>query len=651
MMWNVEELSQNPIGMVKHECRILLEKSIKKLFPDYILPKHFLTVPPTPKFGNFASSLCFEVSKVVGEEPNALSVRVVNEMRRLDFKFIEKVEPLNGYVNFYIATSKLFKLLVEVVDKVGLNYGLIKTHKPEKIIVEHTSANPSGPLHAGTARNTILGDALARILKARGHHVKVHFYINDVGKQVATTVYGYKAINQPEIKEDVDRFFGFIYAAVNCVITIKSLKEKLKIVKDEFEEKKIREKLDEYVSIAAELENIDKDVFYKIWDKVNEDANPDKAIEDIVKSYELKEEETVKLIKKVVDECIKSFKKTLSRVDVFFDSWDWESSLVWSGEVKDVVEKLRNTNFTFTSNGAMVFNVKDVAEKLGVKEKLFGESLLEIPNLVLVRSDGTSLYTTRDVAYHLRKFAFADKVINVIGVDQKLAQLQLKVALLALGIDKALDNLIHYAYELVRFPEYKMSRRRGRYVTFNELIDEAVSMAYREVSQRSQQLAEEEKKKIAEVVGIGAVKYAMLSVSASKTFNFTWSKVLNFETNAGPYIQYAYTRALNILKKVNFKPEKIVSEVLTNPLEKDLTIKLASFPEVFCEAADNLKPEVITEYLNNVADSFNLFYDKLPVLKAENEYLRDTRLKLVEIVEIVLKNGLNLLGIKTPEKM
>ena len=647
----LEELSQNPMGVVKHECKTLLEKPIRKLFPDYTLPKYLLTKPPTSKFGDLASSVCFELSKIVGENPNNLSVRIVNEIRRLGFNFFNKVEALNGYVNFYIDTPKLFKLMVEIIEKVGLEYGLIKTSKPEKIIVEHTSANPSGPLHAGTARNTILGDALARILKARGHHVKVHFYVDDVGKQVATVAYGYKAINQPEIGDDADKFFGFIYAAVNCAVAIKSLKEKLKTVKDEIEERKIKEKLDEYASIAAELENINKDSFYKIWDKVNADSNPDRVIEDIVKNYELKESETVRLVRKIVEECTKSFRKTLSKVDVFFDSWDWESSLVWSGEVKNAVEKLRKTPFTFTSDGAIVFNVKLAAENLGVKEKLFGESLLEIPNLVLVRSDGTSLYTTRDIAYHLRKFAFADKVINVIGVDQKLAQLQLKVALLVLGVDKALNNLIHYAYELVRFPGYKMSRRKGRYVTFDELIDEAINIAYSEVSKRSQELSNEEKKRIAEIVGIGAIKYAMLSVSASKTFNFTWNKVLNFETNAGPYIQYAYTRASSILKKANFKPEKITSEVLTSPLEKDLIIKLASFPEVFCEAADNLKPEVITEYLNDVADSFNLFYDKLPVLKAENEHLRDTRLKLVEIVKIVLKNGLNLLGIKTPEKM
>ena len=647
----LEELSQNPMGVVKHECKTLLEKSVRKLFPDYTLPKYLLTKPPTSKFGDLASSVCFELSKIVSENPNDLSVRIANEIRRLGFNFVEKVEALNGYVNFYIDTSKLFKLMVEIIEKVGLEYGLIKTSKPEKIIVEHTSANPSGPLHAGTARNAILGDALARILKARGHHVKVHFYVDDVGKQVATVAYGYKAINQPEIGNDADKFFGFIYAAVNCAVAIKSLKEKLKTVKDEIEERKIKEKLDEYASIAAELESINKDSFYKIWDKVSVDSNPDRVIEDIVKNYEFKESETVRLVRKIVEKCIKSFKKTLSKVDVFFDSWDWESSLVWSGEVKNAVEKLRKTPFTFTSDGAIVFNVKLAAENLGVKEKLFGESLLEIPNLVLVRSDGTSLYTTRDIAYHLRKFAFADKVINVIGVDQKLAQLQLKVALLVLGVDKALNNLIHYAYELVRFPGYKMSRRKGRYVTFDELIDEAINIAYSEVSKRSQELSSEEKKKIAEIVGIGAIKYAMLSVSASKTFNFTWDKVLNFETNAGPYIQYAYTRASSILKKANFKPEKITPEALTSPLEKDLIIKLASFPEVFCEAADNLKPEVITEYLNDVADSFNLFYDKLPVLKAENEHLRDTRLKLVEIVKIVLKNGLNLLGIKTPEKM
>ena len=185
----LEELSQNPMGVVKHECKTLLEKSIRKLFPDYTLPKYLLTKPPTSKFGDLASSVCFELSKIVGENPNDLSVRIASEIRRLGFNFVEKVEALNGYVNFYIDTSKLFKLMVEITEKVGLEYGLIKTSKPEKIIVEHTSANPSGPLHAGTARNTILGDALARILKARGHHVKVHFYVDDVGKQVATVSY------------------------------------------------------------------------------------------------------------------------------------------------------------------------------------------------------------------------------------------------------------------------------------------------------------------------------------------------------------------------------------------------------------------------------------------------------------------------------
>lgn len=644
-------LNQNPFGSFRKECEISLEKIVKKLYPDFVFPKFTLDFPPNPQYGDLASSICFELSKVYREKPENLASKIVDEILKLKLDLVWKVESSKGYINFFVNLPKLTKLTVDSAEKLKKEFGLIKTEKPEKIIVEHTSANPSGPLHVGTARNAILGDALARILKARGHNIKRHFYIDDVGRQVAIVAYGYKLLGKPKIAEKPDRWFGFVYTATNCAVEIKTLKEKISKTQNQEELERLKRKLDEYAAVAVELESTNKKEFYKILEGVSSDPDPNQTIEKIIINYEKGEKETKKLVKKIVKACLKGFKETLRKAGVTFDCWDWESNLVWSGKVEKAVKKLKETPYVFMRDGALVFNVQFAAETLGVKQKLFGESLLEIPPLVLVRSDGTTLYTTRDIAYHLQKFKWADRAVNVVGIEQKLAQLQLKTALLVLGVRKALDSLIHYAYELVKLPDYKMSRRRGRYITFDELIDEAVNMALSEVSKRSPSLPEKQKRQIAKAVGIGAVKYAMLNVSATKTVVFSWDKVLNFEANAAPYIQYAHARASNILRKIKVKPSKPDYTLLQDPLEKRLIVKLSRFPEVFCEAADNLKPEMLTEYANSLADAFNAFYNKLPVLKAENRALRDARLKLVKTTKIVLENSLHLLGIKTPGKM
>ncbi len=644
-------MNQNPFGSFRKECETVIQNVVERLYPNFSLPKFFLNIPSTLQHGDLSSSLCFELSKNLKENPNILASKFCEEISKLNLNLIEKVEAVNGYINFFVNLKKLSEITVNSIENLGSEYGFIKTDKPKKIIVEHTSANPSGPLHAGTARNAILGDALARMLEARGHQVRRHFYVNDVGRQVAFVAYGYKLLGEPPIPEKPDRWLGFVYTATNCAITIKHLKEKINTTKDPSKIRMLKEELDDYVAVAAELESTHKDEFYKIWEGVNSDPNPEKTIDQVIKNYEIGEPKTKRLIKKIVTACLKGFRETLKKAEIKFDSWDWESDLVWSGEVEAAVKRLKETPYTFTREGALVFNVGLAAENLGVKTKIFGEHIPEIPSLVLVRSDGTTLYTTRDIAYHLRKFNWAEEAINVVGVDQKLAQSQLKVALLVLGVDKALDFLVHYAYELVKLPGYRMSRRRGKYITFDELMDEAINMAYEEVSKRSPKMSEKQKTRIAKAVGLGAVKYTMLSVSATKTLSFTWDKVLNFETNAAPYVQYAHARASSILRKAKFKLTKPPDYgLLQNPLEKQLVIKLSRFPEVFCEATDNLKPELLVEYVNGLADSFNAFYNKLPVLKAEEE-LRNVRLQLVKATKTVFENTLHLIGIKTPGKM
>jgi arginyl-tRNA synthetase len=182
-------------------------------------------------------------------------------------------------------------------------------------------------------------------------------------------------------------------------------------------------------------------------------------------------------------------------------------------------------------------------------------------------------------------------------------------------------------------------------------MDEAVKRAYEEVSKRSPQLSEEEKQKIAEFVGIGAVRYALVEVDPAKPVVFTWDRVLNFETNSAPYIQYTHARACSILRKAARKPEKPAYKLLKEKLEHEIILTLASFPDIFIEATEFLKPNLIADFANALADKFNTFYNALPVIKAEPKGLSEARLALTDAVRIVLRNALNLIGIVAPERM
>jgi arginyl-tRNA synthetase len=427
--------------------------------------------------------------------------------------------------------------------------------------------------------------------------------------------------------------------------------ERAKAVAADEEAAKITRELDDWVSVAAELEERFPELFEKLVEKIGKDANSEEEINKLNQAYEEGEPKAKKLSREVSELCLQGFKETLSRAEVFYDSWDWESDFVWSNQVAEALQKLKSTPYVFTLGGVMEFDAEKVIKKLGLKEKLGLREDYEVPPLTLVRADGTTLYTTRDIAYTLWKFERAEKLINVIGMEQTLAQLQLKIALHALGYSKYADNFVHFAYNLVTMPGYKMSSRRGHYITFDEVMDEAVNRAYEEVSKRSPQLSEEEKKKIANFVGIGAVRYALVEVDPSKPVVFTWDRVLNFERNSAPYIQYTHARAYSILRKAAKKPEKPVYEMLIEKLEHEIILTLAGFPDTFIEAAEFLKPNLIADFANVVADKFNTFYNALPVIKAEPQELSDARLALTDAVRVVLRNALNLIGIVAPERM
>ena len=648
-------VSANPFDLFRQECSIALANALAKTLPNIENPVIALKKTPNIEFGQLSSSLCFELAKKLNQKPLKLAQQVVDSIDQSSFNLIEKIAPAGaGYINFHINFSKFSELTLESIKQLENDYGFIKTVEPKKIIVEHTSVNPLHPIHIGQARNPMLGDALARILERRGHKVSRHYYIDDVGRQSSVLAYGYEKLGRPKPTEKADLFVGKIYTVTSCIVEINRLKKMRQsaVESQSIEElAKVNKDIDEWMSIAGELKEKYPELFEALIIKISEDENPESEISRLNLAYENGEPKAKELIREVSDLCLAGFRETMKRVSVTYDSWDWESDFVWSMQVKDVLEQLKKSLFIFNEKGVLQFDADKAAKVLDLKDKLGISSNNEIPPLTLVRADGTTLYTTRDIAYTIWKFKHAQRVVNVIGMEQSLAQLQLKLAVYVLGHPEAADNLVHFAYNLVTLPGYKMSSRRGHYITFDEVLDEAVSRAYEEVSKRSPLLREKEKRKIADFVGLGAVRYALVDVDSGKPVMFTWERVLNFETNSAPYVQYTHARACSILRKAPRELENPGFDLLTERLERELVLNLASFPDMFIEATEYLKPNMIADYANTLADKFNTFYNAYPVLKADSQQLIDARIALTRAIQIVMNNALSLIGVVAPEKM
>ena len=648
-------ISVNPFAEFREECKIALKDALGRLYPQISIPKITLEYPPSPEFGELSSSLCFELAKQTGEKPIEMAEKVMQSIDASQFALILSLKAAGkGYINFYVNLPEFSKLSLESITTLDTEYGFVRTDRPKKIIVEHTSANPISPIHIGQARNPILGDALASILEARGHKVFRHYYVDDVGRQAAVVAYGYQKLGKPKPEGKPDHFIGKIYTITSCITEIDRLKKEIRQAKKRGateETSKLQQELENWTSVAAELNSRFPKLFDKLLKEVKEDENSEVKMNDLVRGYEAGEEKAKSLIREVCQICIKGLKKTLHTVGIAFDSWDWESSFAWSSDVKRTLEKLERSPYVFRVGGVLEFDAEKVVHDLGLKEELGLREEYEVPSLTLVRADGTTLYTTRDIPYSLWKFNRAEKVINVVGMEQSLPQLQLKLALYGLGYKDQAENLVHFAYNLVSLPGYRMSSRRGRYITLDEVIDEVIKRAHEEVSKKSPHLSDEKKRLISQLVGIGALKYALVEVDPTKPVVFTWDRVLDFEKNSAPYIQYSHARACSILRKAGRKPENPDYSLLKDKLERDIILTLARFPEVFTDAAKNLRPNEIADFANALADKFNKFYAALPVIKAEPKELSDVRLMLVDATRSVFRNAFSLLGIEAPEKM
>ncbi|ADP76884.1 arginyl-tRNA synthetase [Methanothermus fervidus DSM 2088] len=532
-----------------------------------------LEEPPSKDLGDLSTNLSFKLASDLGMNPVDIANNIVNAMETP--KYISKVETKGPYINFFIDYDAFAPKLLKKIDE---NYGNLKS-KNKKVILEHTSANPNGPLHVGHLRNAIIGDSLARIMRAAGYDVETHYYVNDMGRQVAMVVWG--ALNLEFKKEKVkkDHEIGKIYYLANKA-----------------------------------LEN---------------DPKIENEVNKLMKKYEEGDKKTRKIFKNIVKKCLEGIKETLKNLNIEHDKFVWESDFVRDSSIEKIIEKLKNTEYFYESEGAICLNL----EKFGIEKEL-----------ILKRSDGTSLYATRDIAYHFMKSQNADIVIDVLGSDHKLTAEQVKTVMKIL---KSKQPEIIF-YEFITLPNGSMSTRKGTFVSVDELIEESKKRAIEEIKKRRKDISESEMEKIAEIVSIGAIRYYIAKLSPEKHLTFKWEDVLDFEKGCAS-IQYAHARACKLLKKAKYKEKEYeIDKWPLNDLEIDLIRILSKFPKIVETAAKTRKIHMAAQYAQELANAFNRFYKHVPVIGSEHE---KNRLVLVEKCKITINNCLKLLGIKAPSSM
>ncbi len=572
-----------PINIVKDEILSLLGQILSKL--NYKCEINL--EKPSENLGDFAFP-CFSLAPVAKKSPSDISKEISEKIGKS--KWIEKIESKAGYVNFFLNKDIINKEILKSIFEKKEYYGYL-LKKKEKVLVEHTSANPNGPLHVGRARNPIIGDTIVRIYKAAGYKVESQFYLDDMGKQVAILAWGVKNLDPKDIP------------------------------KSEYE--KPDHKTVGFYQVACKL--------------MEEDYQVSKQIGNLVKKLEEGDQKTIRLIHESYQPVLEGIKQSLNRINITIDRYIPESNFIRDKSVDSVVEKLKKTKFCGKEKGAYFLDLKT----FGVKGRN--------TKFIFLRKDGTTLYATRDIAYHLWKSKNADILINILGEDHKLESKQVEIALNLIGA-KTIPKPIFYAF--VSLPSGKMSTRRGRVVYVDNLIDECVNRAYEEVKKRrGNELTEKKMNEIAEIVGIGSLRYNIIKVQPEKEIVFKWEEALNFEGNAAPFIQYSHARACSILSKKKDDIKEFDASFLKHNSETGLLKKLAEFPNIIEEACNGNKPHIITSYIFEVASQFNQFYRDCPVLHEEEKKLKVARLALVDATRITINNCLNLLGIIAPEEM
>ena len=506
----------------------------------------------------------------------------------------EKVEAVRGYLNLYFSSTDFTRRVVDTVLDQGNDFGRAPA-KNEQIMVEFSQPNTHKAFHVGHLRSAILGDVLAKMLEFAGNDVIRANYPGDMGLHVIKWLWCYLNFHQGERPEkDITRWMGDIYAEAS-------------------------RRIEANPDLEAEVRKL-----YIRWDQ--------------------REPEIVKLWEETRQWSLDGFNQIYDLLDIRFDRYYFNSQYEQPGKI--VVQELIEKGIAIDERpeGAVIVKIDELLGLKNEKYRVF----------VILRSDGTALYATEDLALAIQKFKdypALTRSLYVVDVRQSLHFQQIFKTLEIAGYSWA-KNCQHIPYELVNLPgNVVMSSREGSVVLLEDLIREATQRALEVVQQKNPDLSDEQKQSIAKAVGIGAIKYPMLARESTKIVTFDWKSALDFNGQAAPYIQYAYVRAGSILRKANYEvPASLIPDYELTEQEIELVDFVSRFPKEVERAAAELRTIQIANYAYELARAFNNFYTQCPVLNVQ-EPVRSSRLRLVKATRQVIGNSLVLLGITAPEAM
>jgi arginyl-tRNA synthetase len=546
-----------------------------------------VTPATDPRFGDYQTNAAMVLAKQRGENPRSIAGQIIAL-----FGASEMVETPSvagpGFINFTLRSAAVAQKTVEILKDERL--GVPRTESRKRIVVDFGSPNVAKPMHIGHIRSIVLGDALARIASFLGHDVIRDNHIGDWGTQFGMVIYGWKYLLDPQ-----------------------------SLARDPI----------------AEL--------VRVYKETNERATHDLAVREACRQELVKlqsgDTENLSIWKECVELSMQDFSRTYELLNIHYDLQHGES--FYNDRLPGTVEQLVKSGIAEMSEGAVVVFFRDIPE------------LADKPCIIRKRDRGFN-YATTDIAtvdYRVNDLK-ADAVWYVVGAPQILHFKQIFEIARREGYTA---DFRHIVFGSILGEDRKlMKTRSGENVPLRDVLEEAIAQARKISEEKNPGLSEADKIEIARKIGIGAVKYADLSQYRMTDYIFSWDKMLSLQGNTAPYLQNAYVRIRSIFRKAGeldgFKPSSLTSIALNEPAEITLAKRLCQFAEIVPQVLGDFRPNILANYLFELANTFHSFYEACPVLKAD-EPSRSSRLALCDLTGRVLQRGLELLGIKVPERM
>lgn len=584
-------------------------ESLSVLYDQNVSDDDFQVTETKPEFTGDYTIVLFSLIKKLKKSPEILGQELGDHLIKSNATIISGFNFIKGFLNLSFTSEFLNKILDHNYENISFAH---KLPNGQTVMVEYSSPNTNKPLHLGHLRNNFIGWSVAQILKANGYRVIKSAVVNDRGIHICKSMIAWKLFANGATPDSThlkgDHFVGDYYVKFN----------------DEFK--------NQVSTLSAN--GISKE-------QAEKEAPIMKSTQQMLQDWEKGVPEVMELWNKMNGWVYEGFEETYKKIGSDFDKTYYESNTYITGKdfVKDGLEK------------KVLFKKEDGSVWIDLKDKGLDEKLV-------LRGDGTSVYITQDIGLAEKKYNEfkPDKSIYVIGDEQNYHIKVLKEICKKMGFVFA-DSIYHLSYGMVELPTGKMKSREGTVVDADDLIDEMIKTAqiHTEFAGKANDFTQEELTELFEILALGAMKFYLLRVDPKKKMVFNPEESIDFHGFTGPFVQYTYARIQSILRKIGKDTSRAFNPSLDfyrfSSLERMLILKLEQYSSIIEQAEQELNPSVVANYIFHLAKLFNSFYTEHSITNAEDQNIKEFRLKIAIMTGNIIKDAMSLLGIKVPERM